>query len=299
MLLLSTTVALAQFGKLEDLGKKQGNEGNKDKQIEKSDENSIKNNTKMESIIKLQILEEAVKDGFFLVRQDYQLEEKKVPGSRYGWDGNSSFGYDISFLVRLKEGFITTSNIIYPWRKDENFSQYENTHNPVYYMTSTLKIGEKWKFESAYFNPKEKRELDNELLIVKDDEWPGGGFAYAAGYGKKKVYVVWLIPDGTLKETQSVRYFIEPKDLKITRNQYFMDLVVPFDPNIQQAVGGIVLEPVYNGIGQIELALIGVINNNEQPDDGSGEWHYTISLLLNDTDEANDVNNISPLTPNE
>lgn len=304
MLLLTTSVAMAQFGKLEDLGKKQ--------------ENSSDNNTENPSTpgtpdapinpgapgigiggsaVKMQIIEEALKDGFFLIRQDYQLEDKKDPGSRFNWGDEPSFGYGISFIVRLNNGFVTTSNIVEPWKNDERFSEYENTHNPVFLKTSTMKVGQKeWKTEGALFQPKMEKDLSNDLLYVKDTIW-NGGFTRATGYGKKDVYVVWLMAEGgCLNPTKPLEYYFETTKIETEEAQNSVEVSVPYNPRVKKYVGGIVVEPVCREVGKIELALVGVINlDNKQPEDGKEapeKWNYRISLL--DADMGQSDNTLTP-----
>ena len=85
MLLLSTSMAMAQFGKLEDIGKKQESNG------EIGGENNHKSlstgtfTTGGEQSTTIQLIDQTVKNAFFLVSQEYQVEDASIPGSRYNW----------------------------------------------------------------------------------------------------------------------------------------------------------------------------------------------------------------------
>lgn len=302
MLLLTTSMAMAQFGDLDEIIRKaeSGNSGGYND--EKPDAPCFPGAGSGVLSANPQIIEEAVKNGFFLIRQDYQLEDKNEPGSRYNRGDAPSFGYGISFLVRLSDGFVTLSRIVTPWLEDEHFPKYENSYNPVFSKTSTLKVGQKeWKTENKVFQPKAESDLGNGLQLVKDAEWTGGGFAHATGYGKKEVLVVWLVADGNLADAKSVRLSIDRMELNIAKGLNSLDVEVPANPNIKNAVGGIVLEPLYKGIGRIELALVGVINTNNalagQGENASGNRSFNVSLLV--TDDVDDVKSSDSLAPVE
>ena len=304
MLLLSTSMAMAQFGDIDDIINKANQEGDSGKDIPSSPTDPTKpDNGKVDNF---QLIEKCIADGFFLVRQEYQLEQKTNPGSRFNWGEEQFFDYRVGFMVRLKNGFIIPDRILSPWTEDafeENrFIQYKETHNPVFSKTLTMKLGQKgWKTEGKVFRPKEEDNLYNGLKYVKDDGWEGDGFLRTTGYGKKDVYVVWLIYDREQQDNQPISFRIERMELEIEQGKYGFRAFVPEKPYHKNVEGGIVLEPVTNGMGRIDLALVGVIDNynDEQPDDDLKRWYFNISLLGQNMSESVDSNNDNSLTPTE
>ena len=301
---MSASMAMAQFGDLDDILNDAPVVNNDGSMKEPKPSVSCKQSHGEASDV--QLIEKCIADGFFLVRQEYQLEQKTNPGSRYNWGDEQYFDYQVSFMVRLKDGFIIPDRILSPWTEDafeENkFNQYKETHNPVFSKTLTMKLGQKgWKTEGKVFCPKEEDNLYNGLKYVKDDGWAGNGFLRATGYGKKDVYVVWLIDDREQQENQSISFRIERMELEIEQGKYGFEASVPEKPYHKNVEGGIVLEPVTNGMGRIDLALVGVIYNynDEQPDDDLKRWYFNISLLGQNMSESVDSNNDNSLTPTE
>jgi len=301
---MSASMAMAQFGDLDDILNDAPVVNNDGSMKEPKPSVSCKQSHGEASDV--QLIEKCIADGFFLVRQEYQLEQKTNPGSRYNWGDEQYFDYQVSFMVRLKDGFIIPDRILSPWTEDafeENkFNQYKETHNPVFSKTLTMKLGQKgWKTEGKVFCPKEEDNLYNGLKYVKDDGWAGDGFLRATGYGKKKVYVVWMKVDGDEQDSKSISFHTNCTEVEIEQGKNYCEAYVPLNSYCQHAEGGIVLEPVTNGMGRVVLALVGVVDNydNEQPDDDLKRWYFNISLLGQNMSESVDPNNDNSLTPTE
>lgn len=258
MLLLSTSMAMAQFGKLEDIGKKQESNG------EIGGENNHKSlstgtfTTGGEQSTTIQLIDQTVKNAFFLVSQEYQVEDASIPGSRYNWGDAQWFGKNTSFMVRLTDGFITTQNIVEPQKDDENFKSLQGTFNPIMSKTSVLRVGDnEWSVEKT-FNPKGNETLANNLHYVTDPEWGKGGLQRATGTGKKQVYVVWM-EVGEGDPAKSITLKTIPTEIDIVQDSTLYDLKTPSGNRI---MGGIVVEAVTDGMGQLNLALLGVAVKN-------------------------------------
>ena len=270
MLLLSTSMAMAQFGKLEDIGKKQG--------TETSGENGQGSNGSGDFISggqsgKMQLIDKVVKNAFFLVSQEYQVEDDNVRGSRYNWGDYQWFGKNTSFMVCLTDGFITTKSIVKPQEDDENFKSLEGDFNVIMSKTSVLRVGEnEWTVEKT-FNPTSKGTLSNGLHYVTDSEWGKGGLHRASGTGKKHLYVVWMeVDNGDPASTKSVRFKTVQTEMEIVKDSTIYDLKAPGGTG--QIMGGIVVEAITDGMGQLELALWGVVVKNDDK--------YQMALLSSD-----------------
>lgn len=279
MLLLSTSVAMAQFGKLEDLGKKQetgeaGSHGDQSNSDSNSSGSFIFGDGQN---VRAQILDQTLKNAFMLVSQEYQVEDVSIPGSRYNWGDNQWFGKNTSFLVRLTEGFITTKNIVLPTEDDENFKSLQGEFNPIMNKTSVLRIGDTgWQVENT-FQPKSEKELDNGLHYVTDSQWGEGGLHRATGVGKKNVYVVWLeVGEDDPASAKSIRFKPTQTELEIVKDSTVYDLNAPNSNG--QIMGGIVVEAITDGMGQLSFALWGVAVKNGDK--------YQMALLDSDMGKA-------------
>lgn len=253
MLLLSTSMAMAQFGKLEDIGKKQENSETGSENDQGNNGGSIDGG----QTAKMQLIDQAVKNAFFLVSQEYQVEDASIPGSRYNWGDAQWFGKNTSFMVRLTDGFITTKDIVKPQEDDENFKSLEGTFNPIMNKTSVLRAGDnEWSVDKT-FHPKGNETLSNGLYYVTDPDWEKGGLQRATGTGKRQVYVVWMeVDDSDPTAAKSVRFRTTSTEIEIVKDSTLYELKAPGGKG--HILGGIVVEAITDGMGQLNLALWGV-----------------------------------------
>ena len=253
-LLLTTSVAMAQFGRIEDLGKKteSGETGGNDSR----DSNYFGGREN-----KMQLLDQTLNNAFMLISQEYQVEDSDIPGSLYNWGHDDWFGKNTSFIVRLTDGFITTKNIVKPEEDDENFQSLKGTYIPHMSKTSVLHDGDSdWQVEHTFY-PEDKTTLANGLHYVTDSQWGEGGLHRATGTGKRNVYVVWMeVGEGDPAAAKSVRFKSTQTEIEIVKDSTLYDLKAPNGNG--QVMGGIVVEAITDGMGQLNFALWGVAVKN-------------------------------------
>lgn len=279
MLLLSTSMAMAQFGDLDDIIRKaeSGNSGNGVNGSTESPSNPQKPN---KGNINMSFIDEALKDGFFLIKQEYRLEDINVPGSRYDREGHSNFGETVSFVLKLKNGLVTTNQVVAPWESDENFEDYKGgQYVPHISRSSYLYVGKKdWKVADKMLNPESMKSENikkSQGLAYLTEEAPAEGFSIARGYGKKDVFIVWLSYRGE-KDDASAQYTIRQMELDISKGK---TCEVPMQSAPNDAICGIVVEPIYS-VGHIELAILGVIDIDGQAQTNSDESEHTCKMIL-------------------
>ena len=266
-LLLTTSVAMAQFGRIEDLGKKTesgemtGNEdqGSSEYTDSKGRESGYYDFGGKQS--KVQLLDQTLNNAFMLISQEYQVEDSDIPGSLYNWGHDDWFGKNTSFIVRLTDGFITTKNIVKPEEDDENFQSLKGTCIPHMSKTSVLHVGDSdWQVEHTFY-PEDKTTLANGLHYVTDSQWGEGGLHRATGTGKRNVYVVWMeVGEGDPAAAKSVRFKSTQTEIEIVKDSTLYDLKAPNGNG--QVMGGIVVEAITDGMGQLNFALWGVAVKN-------------------------------------
>ena len=93
MLLLSTSLAMAQFGDLEEIIKKAESEKSGEQMPDKPNTPDKPNN--YSPSMSLSLFDNAIKDGFYLIKQEYRLEDVNVPGSRYNREGLDYFAGEL------------------------------------------------------------------------------------------------------------------------------------------------------------------------------------------------------------
>lgn len=293
MLLLTASMAMAQFGKLEDLATGNGNNGST---TDETNGNGNGISVGIGNISRSSIIEKAIIDGFFMVKQDFQLEDT-TNGNRYNWEGGKEFGGSTSFMVKLSNGFVTTDDILAPWDYDENYSQFKGQkYKPIAMRTSFMTVNQKeWEVQSSPLQIDTWDELANGLKYVKFEGEGGNGFIQATGLGKKDVWVIWLMAseaEGESVSTEHCSFRLSQMELTLDKKKHLYEIEAP--KAAMKVMGGIVVEPIYEGIGHIDLALVGVI--------GQYEDKYQMALLdteIGDDEEDDSPSNGASLTPSE
>jgi len=252
ILFLSSLVVRAQFGNLKDVLKQE------EKGVDTTTEST--NNPKEDVLFDFTILEESLKDGFCCIKQDFQLEDT-ITGKHYNYgDAQKRFGGETSFLVLFDNGFILSEKILYPWEYDRNYPDYKNKqYKPVINKTSFLKVGQKgWKSDGL-FEPKEEGSFANGLKYAKMEQTIAVGLKRATGYGKKEVWIVWLLLSEGEDGSESICEFLTQKtELTIEKDNKSYKMERP--DTKKTVLGGIVVEPMVGGIGTINVALVGVVS---------------------------------------
>lgn len=286
ILLFSTSLLMAQFGDLQKLRKK-GEASKKD------GSNAVKEIK--ENALEIQFLEKAIAQGLVGIRQDFQLEDTIAKKAYNYGDDPDRFGGQVSFLVKLDNAFVIPDEILHPWDYDPNYPEFKNKqYDPFFNRTSLLKVSQnEWKELEIPFEPTEKGELANGLKFVKDEKAISNGFHRFSGYGKKEAWIVWLL----LEENESSKeiqceFVTKPVELNLEKGKKLYKMAAP--ESKQRLLGGIVVEPVFNGVGRIDFALVGVIAKTD------GEYNMAL-IEPNMADEVliSEGSNIENLTPSE
>lgn len=255
LFVLLASTAMAQFGSLKKVVQ-QEEKGNAMAQPKSAKQTAPS--------VGLSVLDRALQEGFVCIKQDFQLEDTLTRTLYNYGDNTDEFGAQISFMVKLDHGFIIPDEIMHPWDYDLNYPRYKNMqYVPVINRTSLLTISQNdWEKLDIPFWPTEKGELANGLKYAIDEKTASDGFHRFSGYGKKTVWIVWLLTteQENSKEIQC-QYVTEPMELTIEKGKklYKMD-----EPKSKLTVlSGIVVEPIYHGIGHVDFALVGVIGKTD------------------------------------
>lgn len=293
MLLLSTSLAMAQFGDLEEIIKKAESEKSGEQMPDKPNTPDKPNN--YSPSMSLSLFDNAIKDGFYLIKQEYRLEDVNVPGSRYNREGLDYFGVKMSFVLKMKNGNLTTLDILKPWDYDENFNDYRGgQYVPHLSRTSFAKVGgQGWKVEDNFYEPKNELDEEKDIVYEKVSE-SQAGFSASKAIGQKEVYVVWIACEGGtsgLLEAKSLRFVTKKLEMDFQKKQKKYD--IPADSKPADAVCAIVVEPIYS-VGQIELAVVGVVNAFDEIEMDEGYQCILLKHVLGDSEAVSSDTSLSP-----
>ena len=209
-----------------------------------------------------QLVEKAVQKGIVLVKQDYQLEDT-LTGNLYNWNNGTEFGSGISFLVNLEDGYVTTDRALSSWNYDEKFKDYKGKQfRPSNSRTSIMTISDTvWKVRSKVIAPFERKKLSDNLYYAKDTIAFEGGFSRFSDYGKKETWIVWLqSKDFDSNPNPRLSFSIYRREFTIDNHTKVYDVDAPLGAD--DVIGGVMMEPVFDGFGRITFAVIGVIEKN-------------------------------------
>ncbi|MDR2232001.1 MAG: hypothetical protein LBE56_02620 [Tannerella sp.] len=228
-----------------------------------------------------QLIEDAVKDGFFIIRQRYQLQDTTARTPTYfGWQNRDWFGESYSLGVKVKTGYYLFDKAIIPWLYDTNFEQYKTNSKYV----PVLSDGDFRTFENIDYqslprgNALIKEGSSNRIFLLPDtSSFQQKGFSVDTGKGEKKGWLVWVTTDKPLEEQpdQKPSCLIYRLELNFEQGKNSYDVKDPAtDKNI---VGGFYFLPEITDIGQITFSLSGVLLRE------NGSWQ--VAVLSNSTNQ--------------
>lgn len=236
-----------------------------------------------------QMIEKAVQKGIVLVKQDYQLEDT-VSGNLYNWNNGTEFGSGISFLINLEGGYVTTDKVLSPWNYDSKFKDYSGKqYRPLHLRTSTMTVNDTaWQNQPKVISPMNVNKLSDNLFYAQDTVSMEGGFSRFVKYGKKEAWIVWFqSKDIDSESNPHLSFSVYRKEITIYNLTKAYDIDEPL--SAENVIGGVMLEPVYDGFGRITFAVIGIIEKNGD--------RYRMSLLPPGESVAAGVNPSNALTP--
>ncbi|MDR1898267.1 MAG: hypothetical protein LBR10_15930 [Prevotellaceae bacterium] len=210
-----------------------------------------------------QMIEDAVKDGLFVIHQYYQLQDTTAATpSYYGWNNNPHFGDTYSLGVKTTNGYYVGDRVIRPWIYDSKFEEYRNSNQfaPVF-----LKA-EYRQFDSTSCSPLALKDVtpeiisENRVFFIDDAIFDNKGFSADYADGTTKGWLVWAVTDKPLPEADR-----QPLSLLVYRSELVLEnrkeLYEVRTPSTQKTVlGGIYILPEVTEIGKITFRLLGILH---------------------------------------
>lgn len=207
-----------------------------------------------------QLVEDAVRGGFFLLRQDYQLQDTAT-GKYFGRDGRNEFGSIYALGIRMKGGCCLPDRGVRPWEYDANFDHYRMTHLPVIYKTFLRELADTVIQETAAPAATKPLELASQQCYYIADTLLGRqGFEAETGSGKKQGWLVWIVADRSLEEAaaaKSVSYVIYRRDMEFRKET--SEYAVDAPSQAQKLWGGAYVIPVQTAVGQLTFRVAGIL----------------------------------------
>lgn len=208
-----------------------------------------------------QFVEQAIKDGMFVIKQSYQLEDT-LTQQRFGRFGNEDFGSYASLAIRTNEGLVVEKNLTSPWTVDSNFSRYRDTHRPLLSKTIAVEFGDSIPSRISISHDS-IQSINSNLSLVCDGDSTLLGFELKKYNKPTEGWIVWLSSDSAMNEysgRKSPDFTIYKKNVEF--NVDSISYVVEAPNTTKKVWGGIFIVPEQTSIGQITFFLGGIVNQN-------------------------------------
>ena len=237
-----------------------------------------------------QFVEQAIKNGIFVIKQTYQLEDTTTQ-QRFGRYGNEEFGAFSSLAIRTSNGILVDSQLLSPWETDSNFSRYRATHRPVIANSYSMEFGDSIMspitFSTDSLNLGQFRLAK---LCPQDSSFVG--FDNKRYNRTTEGWIVWLSNDSTINEFnghKNPEFTIFKRTIEFHPDSISYKIDAPSTSN--QLWGGIFVVPEQTEIGQITFFLGGVIVK----DLASNEWVLATPMEQMITTRTRPEDELTPL----
>lgn len=198
-----------------------------------------------------QIVEEAVKNAFCVVRQEFQLQDTKTE-KRYDLDSLGYFGYTESVCLKVRNGYIADNAIPEPWNEDSRVADYPK-YRPV---LSSFRIynpsSKEWeKARSQTY--KDVTSIGNtKRIFVVDSLFNNEGLPLDNEVGDKEGWLVWVYQQGEQLSFQSFRQRNLSADSLAISNQ-------PQQFPEKKLLSGIIVSADYSELGVVRFKLAALV----------------------------------------
>ena len=212
-----------------------------------------------------QLIEDAVKDGIFLVRRCYRLQDTTSATPRFfGWGNLPYFGETFSVAVKTKNGYIISDKAVRPWIYDGKFEQEvdPNRFVPVLSTNEYRTMGNTDFIAFPDRNTSTREVSINSVYSVEDNElFEQKGFFIHDSDEVIRGWLVWIVFNNPLEgnsDEQTPTFTIFRSELTFEQGTDVYDIPAPaIDRHI---VGGIYVMPKITDIGQTTFHLSGFLH---------------------------------------
>lgn len=225
-----------------------------------------------------QIVERAVESGLVVMRQEYQLEDTTTL-QRYTWDNRPEFGSARGFAVITRRGVVARKSLIEPWSGDSRYEKYRGSkYRPVVSNTMIRSVQDSvWRVIGIGSADSLKQFGCSEWHYAQDSIYGKRGFEFDLEKGEKSGWLVML--------TASQEEYSDTEPLTIVSYMTKIEVgdeptcVVEHPTSSRYVIGGVYLNPVYDGFGTMELRIVGMLDIEGE------EWRVTLPVEATPTIE--------------
>lgn len=192
-----------------------------------------------------------------IIRQQYRLERK---GEFYGKNNMPYYGETYSLAIKVSGGTYLLSNVIEPWKNDEDYLRInsDNKYKPVYFWTYKRALN-----DTTY--KKVELDLDTEYtkptnadksLWLHEDASRDFGLTEDKVVGKKQGTIIWAYANTNVQDSAMK---VDLRQVPMQIDQKGDSSIVTVEPqDAERVIGGLYVVPKYERGGRVQFLLAGV-----------------------------------------
>lgn len=245
-----------------------------------------------------QLVEQAVKNGVYLIQQSYELSDSV--GNMYGLGGRRAFGIDYSIGLKINDGLIINNHTVAPWKYNIKYKKYSSKYKPVLFETKISPLGLKASYADIEYNADSVQTYVEEWLYYTPTSFlEGSGFVLGGDSGINEGWIVWITKKANtnLSTAADLEFSAVKKSVVLTENLkelYPIDSISTSD----EIIGAFFIKTEITGIGRILFRLCGMAEKQDN------QWMlccpFVVSEDVLDENYRDQENpNDEMLTPNE
>lgn len=232
-----------------------------------------------------QLVEDAVRNGIVLIRQDYQLRDT-LTNQKYGRNHEAYFGTVYSIAAKVQNALSVSDKFVSPWEYDSNYEHYRSSqYQPIIFKTMIRELSDSTFTELQYDNNNIRALKDGIVYYVDSLSHPNRGFIIDQSKGEKDGWLVWVCSSDTTQLSNASLSLVTYK-YKATIEEGLTKYSVKRPTVSVGILGGIYVCPRTTTIGTVEFMFEGLIIP-----DGNDNWQFYAICGTND-----DLTNVSETT---
>ena len=140
-----------------------------------------------------QLVENAVKEGILLVKQEYQLLDT-VTNTKYGRNHQEMFGIVYSMALKAEKRYIVTDEFLHPWRFDKQYADLQNNEYKPIISKTQIKVISDSTLQTLVYNSANFSSIKDSVLYSLDSiGHSNGGFSTDTSFaGEQDGWLVWV-----------------------------------------------------------------------------------------------------------
>lgn len=208
------------------------------------------------------ITENAVKGSVVIVRQSYQVKNKKT-GKIYGRNGRSDFGHFYSIGLKTDAGLVLTDGALKPWLFDTAFKKVEDEYEPIISLTEIRDIEDSGNVKFTQCPLKLDRNQPEGVWIANNNKIMPNAMELDLTDGTKDGWLIWYLAPKNLDDTPDSKISLQIVSKKVELSgSVEQDLDSPNGGS--NVLGAIYVCPAYLGGGHVTYKLVGVAVKNDK-----------------------------------